>query len=66
MIFRRKPHRRKVLKEWVEKGVNCWLMCAEDFDGMYAGVNVIVVNGKVCASLQFADSQVIVYRDEQK
>ena len=62
LSLKKKPRVRHVLKVWTENGYECWLLSPKDFNRLYAGENVIEIDGKVRASLTFAGQDIIVYR----
>ena len=64
MGFRKKPKVHAVSKVWDDKGVLYWEMPAKDFDRLFAGQNVVVLDGVVCGSTIFGESSVIVLRGE--
>ena len=65
-LWKRKPEVYRVTKAWNEKGQTCWEVPAEEFDRLYAGQRVIMLDGKICSTIQFGMQAIIVFRGEDK
>ena len=65
-MFKRKPRIHKIIKVWSENGVDCWLMSFGDFNHLYSGTNVVEMNGKIMATLEFAGNPIIIHRQDKK
>lgn len=63
----KKPSVVNVMRNWSEKGKECWSVAPEDFDRMFGGEYVISLpDDRICATSVFAGQPVIIYRGEKK
>jgi len=61
----KKPKVVKVIRNWLEKGRECWSVPPKDFDKMFGGHFVIKLpDDRICAMTEFGGEPVIIYRGE--
>lgn len=65
-LLHKKPHVHCVSQHREVQGFTYWYMPPRDFDNLFAGENVVKIDGKISASLQYAGEYVIVIREETK